>query len=90
MRSFASYSHFDNDGTGSIMMSRTLGNLGYSSMQCKHAQMVKGNHKDLLCPTGQITQLIDWGVTLETEGALSCENTNDNYCQHFLDKDKVS
>ena len=80
IRSFKSYFHYDNEGKGSIMMRRTLGNLGFSSMQCIHAQMVNGNHKEFMCPTGQITQLIDWGINLETEGALSCENTNDNYC----------
>lgn len=34
MRSFASYSHYDNMGMGSFMMRRTLGNIGYSSTQC--------------------------------------------------------
>ena len=43
MRSFASYSHFENEGLGSFMISRTLGNLGYSSTQCLHAQMIETN-----------------------------------------------
>lgn len=53
----------------------TLGNMGYSSVQCATVPLDIGK-LNIQCPYGSIGKLIDYGVNLSDETASNCK-TND-------------
>ena len=58
---------------------RTLGNLGYSSVQCKSVPLAV-EKLSFACPYGTIGQIYDYGVNLQNDGgdAESCIETEHN------------
>ena len=89
VRSFSSHAYFDEEKAGSFLLRRTLGNLGYSKSRCIQASLIKGNKKELECHDGLITELVDWGITIESEGHMVCKTPEINFCSQFLDKNRV-
>lgn len=59
----------------------TLGNLGYSSVQCATIPLNVGKI-NLVCPFGSIGEIYDRGINLSDNTASNCANNNDiKQCQ---------
>ena len=63
---FYSFDFYDGE-PGSWVAGYTLGNMGFSKTECEISSMIKGNSENLKCRTGEIAQLVDWGVTTNIE-----------------------
>ena len=48
---------------GGILLFNSMGNMGFSKTDCVFSSMIKGSKKDIQCNTGQISELVDWGIT---------------------------
>jgi hypothetical protein len=72
-----------------IFLQSTLGNLGFSQTVCLQSSMIKGNDQKMTCQTGEITELIDWGVATRFEDQQMCRANSEGYCHEFLNRDLV-
>ena len=45
-----------------MVLKSSLANMGFSETKCLSTSMVQGNFLELGCQTGQITELVDWGI----------------------------
>lgn len=69
------YSNFSQGGyfeNGDWLMSLTLANLGFSKSECLSTSMIAGNVLQLRCATGEISELVDWGIVTHFEDAMQC------------------
>ena len=66
---FAMGGYFSN---GDWLMSLTIANLGFSKSECLSSSMIAGNVLQLKCATGDITELVDWGIVTHFEDAMQC------------------
>lgn len=63
---FKSYSFYEGE-SGEWVAGASLGNMGFSKTECHFSSMVTGNSKSYKCRAGEITELVDWGVTTHFE-----------------------
>jgi hypothetical protein len=63
---FRSYGYYE-DESGSWITTNTLGNMGFSKTECSVSSMIQGNTQQFKCNSGEIAELIDWGVTTNYE-----------------------
>lgn len=79
--------HFNSKGTGYAFVPKalqsyemkTLGNLGYSSVQCQSIPVAVGK-LSVSCPYGVIGEFFDWGINHSSDGGASdsCLTTDFN------------
>ena len=67
------YSHVNPDLTA--YESGTMGNLGYSSMQCG-VMPIEVGRMSLQCPHGTIGEVYDFGLNLSDDTASNCANND--------------
>jgi len=79
--------HYYQAGTGYKLVSNTtyetatLGNLGYSSVQCKSMPIEIGTLQ-MQCPYGVIGEVLDYGVNLNDATANNCASNDEiNACR---------
>lgn len=77
---FRSYSFFED----SLIEYSSIGNMGFSQTMCNTASMIKGNTFPMKCKTGQITELVDWGVVTHHEDSQTCVRKNNSICTPLL------
>lgn len=65
MQVYDKYEFFKDEGHSFIEM-LSLGNMGFSKTECV-IQHMQSNTTTLKCAAGQITTLIDFGITTHTE-----------------------
>ena len=87
LRSFESYNFYDSDA--GLLARSSLGNMGFSKTECLVASMLNGNSQRVRCRSGQIAQLVDWGVTVNFEDQNACARTADLTCAPVLDDELV-
>ena len=64
----------------------TIGNIGYSSVQCTSIPIEIGNLQ-IECPYGEIGEFLDYGVNLNDATANNCANNDEiNSCRPNSDE----
>lgn len=59
--------------------------MGFSETKCVSTSMLEGNYLDLECKTGQISTLVDWGVTAKFEDQRLCKRSEESRCFELLE-----
>ena len=70
--SFVSGDFYQNEGIIASFTRTSIGNLGFSETQCKTSSMIAGNSKNIVCNSGVISELVDWGITTNFEDQQIC------------------
>jgi hypothetical protein len=83
---YSSYGNYEG-----ALQTLSLGNLGFSSSNCLIESVLSSKSVEnpptvnLKCHSGQITQLIDFGITTKFENQHSCSRqVNTQYCNKFI------
>jgi hypothetical protein len=79
---YHSYNFYENAG---FIVSRSVGNMGFSETKCLSQSIGKSKSTDIICRDGQIENLIDWGFQTIYENQLKCVRTDENKCNRILD-----
>jgi hypothetical protein len=52
--------------------------------------MIEGNQKELICKTGLIDEIVDWGITTDYEDQMKCVKKGENICTPLLNTTAMS
>lgn len=60
---FKSYTEYNSNKHAGFGIYRSLGNMGFASVECKIRAMRKNSKARFKCHSGKIDSIVDWGVT---------------------------
>ena len=67
-----------------------LGNLGFSTTSCQSSSMIQGNTDTFRCTSGEISDLVDWGIVTQYEDSNLCARRDDLTCLPILNDKKMN
>lgn len=87
--SYYNYGNFFGDDFD-FLTQLSLGNLGYSKTECSMSSMIEGDQKEIICKTGLIVELVDWGITTDFEDQMKCVKKGEDICSPVLNMTAMS
>ena len=87
INTFRSYGFYDQQEDSGVFAKWTLGSMGFSKTECHQTALFQGSGRELSCASGEISELIDWGIVTRFEDHFQCKRNSADYCMKYL-KDK--
>lgn len=84
IQSFRSYGFYDQDENSGIYAQWTIGSMGFSKTECHSTALFAGSGRELSCASGQITNLVDWGIVTRFEDHFKCKRNSAAFCNSYL------
>lgn len=75
---FSSYDHYASSASAMYILG-SMGNLGFASTECQITRIQAGETV-LNCPTGVISEIVAYGVSLESENINNCNYNSTGTC----------
>ena len=88
MLDFELYGFYSNQD--SYLVTTMVGSLGFSKSECIVEPLFDNHEHHMLCQSGYITELVDWGVITSSKELKRCMRKENNPCIALLNNDLVA
>jgi hypothetical protein len=86
---YARYTNFNEETGDPLVKTLSLGNMGFSSAKCTSTGMAT-DKIFLSCRTGNITQIVDFGIQARFEDHDVCLRNSTGACSNSFDKTRLN